>query len=279
MHYNTALMEYIKTYPGFNNHLPAITNLCIALSDPEFGAKIMVANGTIEHTVTYEWGPGPSIEGKIHASRKFMAGDVVSLGLCYSYMLVGSFFGMTEVYSRKLTKEDVKNLSYPNHFPINGEMFPEMDVFGVLPPGFSDVEILAAAIVTGENDSSQSFLAPMPDMKPEYQVVSQSFDDDTHMRLVVDYPEAFVNETGLLALHCVMMYLADIENKIDREFKVEALSQDAAGNVNGIIVSPPNNYTYMTGDYSTEEGEVCVLVEGDEVIAFLNGVAEVVMMG
>lgn len=163
-----------------------------------------------------------------------MAGDTVTLGLCYSYLLAGSYFEMVEVYSKKLTEEDVKNLSFKNHFPITREAFPEMDVFGILPQDFSNVEILVSAIVNGEKDSSTSFLSPMPDMPPKFHVASQTFDDTTHMRLVMQSPQAFAAEVGEKALSLSFVFMEDMEDGHPEMYRVSALSKDAGGKVDGI---------------------------------------------
>jgi hypothetical protein len=273
MHYNKFLMNYIRNSPDFDAELPSTTNLCIALSNPDFGGKILVANGDVALTTTYEWRPGGTIAGMVRASRKFMPGDVITLGLCYSYLLAGAYFEMIETYSKELSEEDVEKLSFKSHFPITQQAFPDMDVFGILPPGFSDVEILATVILTGDKDSSTSYLIPMPDMAPEFHVASQTFDDNTHMRLVMQNPAAFAAETGERALDLPFVFLEDMEASEPMFYKVSALSKDAGGKINGLIITPPEGMAYLVSDYTPGSEEYSALIRNDKYAVIFTGVA------
>jgi hypothetical protein len=272
MHYNTSLMEYIKENPDFDMHLPSVTNLCIALSHPEFGGKIMVADGDITLAISYDWGPDSTIGGIVHSSRKFVEGDRVTLGLCYSYLLMGSYFEMVEVYTRKLTEADVRKLPFKSHFPITPEMFPEMDVFGILPVGFSDVEILVTFILVGAKDASQSYLVPMPDMAPEFHVASQTFDDAKHMRLVMENPAAFVAEIGDRALGLTFIFMNDVGREDVFLYKVAAMSKDTDGKVNGLIVTPPEGMEFDMLDYEARPDEYSGLLKDNKFIVTFTGV-------
>ncbi|MDR1624740.1 MAG: hypothetical protein LBS04_07190 [Tannerellaceae bacterium] len=272
MHYNKPLMDYIRNNPGFDAELPGITNLCIALSDPGFGNKIRVANGEVSLTVTYQWGPGATIEGMIRASRKFMSGDVITLGLCYSYLLEGAYFEMIETYSTELTEGDVASLAFKSHFPITQQTFPEMDVFGILPPGFGDVEILATAILMGNKDSSTSYLLPMPDMTPEFHVAAQTFDDDMHMRLVMQHPAAFAAEMGEWVIDLPFVFLEDMEDSEPTVYSVSALSKDAGGKVNGLILSPPEGTSYIVSDYTPGSEEYSAILRNNKYAVIFTGV-------
>jgi hypothetical protein len=273
MHYNTSLMEYIKDNPDFDAHLPSVTNLCIALSHRDFTGKIMVADGDITLATGFDWGPDSTIGGMVHSSRKFVEGDKVSLGLCYSYLLSGSFFEMVEVYTRQLTEEDVRKLSFKSHLAISKELFPEMDVFGILPVGFSDVEILVTFILVGAKDASESFLVPMPDMAPEFHVASQTFDSATRMRLVMENPAAFVAEVGGRALGLSLVFMDNMESGNPRLYKVVEMATDTEGKVNGIVVASPTGFEYDVRDYVAEADEYSGLLKDNRFIVTFTGVA------
>ncbi|MDR1403123.1 MAG: hypothetical protein LBJ60_05410 [Tannerellaceae bacterium] len=132
---------------------------CTTLSDPAFTGKVMAGNGSVKLTAAYEWDASfTSIEGRAYASRHFAAGDVITLGICYSCLLEGSYFEKVDLYTKKLTEADVDGLAYKNQFKIDKLSFPEMDIFGKLPRDVGNVEILATTILTGENDSSESYV-------------------------------------------------------------------------------------------------------------------------
>jgi hypothetical protein len=278
MHYNKPLMEYIKRSAEYDVRLPSVTNLCIALSDNAFDDKVLVANGSVLLIPTYEWDSMSNIGGTVYASRPYVAGDVLTLGVCYSYVLVGSYFEMIDLYQKRLTEEDIDQLPYNNQFRITRQAFPTMNIFGKLPPGFSDVEILVSTILTGEKDSSESYLSPMPDMAPQFHIASQTFNDDKHMRLVVDNPKGFAAEIGERALSCSFVFIEDMEYENFRRFKVDSLSKDTKEQVNGIIVSPPGSGVYITSEYPARDDAYSLLLKDDEVVAVFSGVASLPLL-
>jgi hypothetical protein len=276
MRYNTSLLKYVKNSPVYDATLPSITNLCMALSDPAFTGKVVAGNGSVRLTPVYNWDVSfANIEGIVYASRNFAAGDVITLGVCYSYLLAGSYFEMIDLYTKKLTEADVAELTDKNQFEIDRRSFPDMDIFGKLPAGFSDVEILLTTILTGRNDSSESFLRPAPGMAPQFEVASQTFDDATHMRLVMAAPGAFAAEVGNKALGCLLAFIDETRDL--PVFKVDSLSTDTHGVVDGLIVLPPEGYTYFMS-VDPFEGS-CILANEEHVVAVFSGVDSPVLMG
>jgi hypothetical protein len=278
MHYNTSLMAYIRESPDFDVELPSITNLCIALSNPHFAGKILVANGDIKLAITYEWGPDSTITGIVHASRKFVPGDTVTLALCYSYLLMGTYFEMVELHTKKLTDTDIANLPYNSHFPITPQTFPELNVFGALPPNFTDVEILVTVLVTGQKDSSQSYLVPMPDMTPEFHASSQTYDDTTHMRIIMENPQAFTAEIGERALNLHLVFLDDMQTNSPTYYKVTAMSRDSNGKINGFIIVPPAGRTFFETDPTPGADEYSGLIKDNKYIVIFTGIAAPMLM-
>jgi hypothetical protein len=274
MHTNTPLLAYVKSNPNFDADLPSITNLCIMLSNPAFGSQIVVADGSVKLTIKYDWGPNSTVAGEVNSSRKFVAGDMVALGICYSYLLMGSYFEMVEVYTKKLTDVDIEKLAYKTRFLITEEAFPEMDVFGILPSGFSDVEILVTFILVGEKDASTSYIVAMPDMAPEFHVASQTVYDGAHMRLVMDNPQAFAAEIGERALGLDVGFKDDILYPELNLCKVADMSRDTGGKINGIILSPPMGKAFYVAEYEGREEDYIGLISGGRYIVILTGVVE-----
>lgn len=53
MHYNSQFMTYARKSANLSKDLPPISNLCIALNDPEFADKIPASDGSLRLMTLY----------------------------------------------------------------------------------------------------------------------------------------------------------------------------------------------------------------------------------
>lgn len=164
LHYNKVFMQYARSSELLSLELPAISNLCIALNDPEFNGKLIAADGGLGLTTIFNWGVDNSIDAKLYLSSDFMEGDFIQMGVCYSYQLQGTYFEAVTLHKRELSEEDISDLAFKNQYLITEDTFPDIDLFGMLPPGYTDLGLAVIVIVLREKDRSTSYFQRMPDM-------------------------------------------------------------------------------------------------------------------
>lgn len=160
---NKEFMCYARNSQNLSRDLPAVTNLCAALSDLEFEGRILSADGSLDLAVAYDWGPDRSIEAVLHFSREFKSGDKITLGVCCSYFLSGAYSEFVIFHTKELAAEEVRRLTIKNRLEIDGKTFPQMNILESISPG-TDMQVAVTLIVNGKKDRSISSFSLMPEM-------------------------------------------------------------------------------------------------------------------
>lgn len=193
-HYNASLMEFARNNTLYNPQIPPITNLCITLSNLDFKGKVFSAWGREKITAFFRWDDDFHLEGSLYYSREYMEGDKIVVALCYSYMEMGSYFEMVQMFEKVLTPQDIARLPAYNQFEINTDTFPDIDVFGEVPIDALYIEILATAIVVGKKDISTSVFVPMPSMPYTFEISEMIVRSYAFIDLLVANPQTFDEE-------------------------------------------------------------------------------------
>lgn len=260
IYHNKEVMEYVRANPDLDINFPAISNLCIMLNDNEFTGKVTASNGGLNLTTIYDWGLNGSIDAMLYLSRDFVIGDQITLAICCSYMLVGSYFETVRIITKELNSEDIRLMKVKNQYHVIESTFPNLDPFDNLPPGYSNAELAVLIIVTGEKDRSTSYFATMPDMPPHFIVTSQTLDDNKHMRLVINDIESLqslfdYNEpTGEISIPIKK------GGQITRKFPIDGYAKDGQNAVVGLIIATDGTPMNFTIPFSgTEVGESAII--------------------
>ncbi|WP_280752084.1 MULTISPECIES: hypothetical protein [unclassified Parabacteroides] len=151
-------MNYIKTKTDFDMEQPALLNLYEALSDEGFTGKVVIANGTTTLTSVFNISNDKKLTGTLYFGRDFQSGDTITVGICHTYQLANTQFEAIKLCSKTLTEQEVAALSVKSQFVINDTTFPNIDPFGFLPTGYTNVHTVLTAIVVNETDRSHSFM-------------------------------------------------------------------------------------------------------------------------
>lgn len=162
MKHNRDYIDYVKSKPDYDLNLPAITNLCNAISDTDFTGKVTIANGSLNLTNVFSLSAGDKLTGTMYLGRDFAEGDCITLAICYSYKLVGSDFESIQLYDKILTLQDINTLTVKNQFEINETTFPNIELDGSLPEGSTEIKRVITVILSSEKDRSYSIIQPFP---------------------------------------------------------------------------------------------------------------------
>ena len=262
MRVNKEFMHYARTSDYLSRDLPAISNLCIALDDPKFRGKVVASSGSVNLTTVYDWGDDASLLARLYLSRDFVKGDVVTLAVCCSYQLVGSYFESIRLYDKELTNDEVEGLTFRNQYEITGSTYPGVDIFAELPPGFSELELAVTVIVTGEKDRSTSYFSVMPDMIPFFEVTSQSIVDSKHMRIVVKDIQEFYRlmKDQMIGASVFIPYDKHVPN--GDYFPINEFSKDDEHIINGIICYSNSEYEFDIPFSGNETNDGAIYKDG-----------------
>ncbi|OAV73442.1 hypothetical protein Barb6_00235 [Bacteroidales bacterium Barb6] len=159
---NQELLRYVKTLPGYDPDFPAVAALCRALQDPRFEKSVYAARGVCNVCTEWAWDDRPAPAGVVFFSRDFEEGDTLTLATAVVYKLDNAPFERVSLYPKTLEQADIEALEAGDRFIINGETFPEIDIFANIPQQAKDIETVAVAIVTGQSGNSTSCFSLMP---------------------------------------------------------------------------------------------------------------------
>lgn len=159
---NKDYMAYVRENHQNLSHQSAIKNLSIALKDPNFKSNVITAPGGLNLTPVYKCSAADNLTAKLYLGREFLPGDLITLSIAYVYELVGSTFEALTIYQKELEKEEIDALAIKNQYIIDSANFPELTLYDVLPPDYSNVEVILTVIVQSLTDCSASYFYLLP---------------------------------------------------------------------------------------------------------------------
>lgn len=158
---NKEYSNFFRNSSQYTDQYPPIINLYSALIDEDFHGVVFSGKGGFSTEAQFVWNDEGEIEGCIHFSRRYEAGDKVIVAAAFSYKQRGSYYEMVRMCEKELGSTDINALESPKKFIVNTTIMPELKGLIHLPEGATELRIVMTGIITGHAGNSTSLFMPV----------------------------------------------------------------------------------------------------------------------